>query len=192
MGTTEYKGRKLYKVLVNGKSCHNGNLTWSLPRQKDDGSWEPGEWHEVEGELQLCQRGLHLTWDPIKWADRPGIEVYEVEAIDLGDDDEQDSKVVVRKCRLVRAVTVEAELLALHILSAGHHQVRDGQWYASDSASVEARSQVTVISFPCRSCGLDHSDGKTIRLIFDRAVHVDRRKASPIVTIATEAAPEEP
>jgi hypothetical protein len=36
-------GVTLYKVLVNGQSCHGGSLTWSLP---SDGKLNY-EWHGV-------------------------------------------------------------------------------------------------------------------------------------------------
>ena len=87
--------KKLYKVLVNGRSCHGGDLAWSLP----DGD-TPGEWHRVEGDLAICRRGLHLTDAPYanwyKW----GAAVYEAEAegVVAWDDD----KCVCRAARLLR------------------------------------------------------------------------------------------
>ena len=58
-----------FKVLVEGESCHGGSLVWSLPVTKDDGSIEPGEWHSVDGKIQVCVRGLHLTHKPVKLSD---------------------------------------------------------------------------------------------------------------------------
>ena len=52
---------KLYKVLVNGKSCHGGKMTWSLPNGK------PGKWHRFQGEPVICQSGFHLTTEPFRW-----------------------------------------------------------------------------------------------------------------------------
>ncbi|MBK9272828.1 MAG: hypothetical protein IPM48_14680 [Saprospiraceae bacterium] len=55
---------KLYKILVDGRSCHGGDLKWSLPTKKGN-KWIPGEWHEVKGDLKICERGLHLTKKPL-------------------------------------------------------------------------------------------------------------------------------
>ena len=84
--------RKLYKVTgPGGASGHGGSLQWSLPTA--DG---PGEWHEVDGPLELCRRGLHLTWDPVRWY-AAGYEVYEVEADGLGEEAAADRKIVCRR-----------------------------------------------------------------------------------------------
>ena len=57
-----------YKVLdAQGRSQHGGNLQWSLPTQKKDGSWKPGKWHYVEGIVKVCSNGLHLTTEPYNW-----------------------------------------------------------------------------------------------------------------------------
>ena len=142
---TEWKGKRLYKVLVGGKSCHGGDMEWSLPVQQPDGSWTPGAWHEVEGEIAMCSRGLHLTWEPIRWA-KEGIDVHEVEAECVvgpeGDDD--GCKVVARRCRLTRRLVDTAELAALYILLAGQHEVREGCWVAYGSATVRASGSATV------------------------------------------------
>uniref|UniRef100_A0A6M3KLK4 Uncharacterized protein n=2 Tax=viral metagenome TaxID=1070528 RepID=A0A6M3KLK4_9ZZZZ len=57
---------KLYKILVDGKSCHGGKLQWSLPR-KEEGKWIPGNWHKIKGNLSICNKGLHLTKEPYRW-----------------------------------------------------------------------------------------------------------------------------
>jgi hypothetical protein len=98
----------LYKVLrPDGHSTHGGNLAWSLPRQEPDGSWRPGEWHEVTGALELCRNGLHLTdergvWR--HWITADGV-VWEAEADGerVGTlDDASDRKIAVRRARLLR------------------------------------------------------------------------------------------
>lgn len=71
------KKPKLYKVLVNGKSCHGGNMTWDLPKQIK-GKWKPGKWHSYLGNLEICASGLHLTSDYSQWI-KHGCEVYEAE-----------------------------------------------------------------------------------------------------------------
>ena len=159
---TEWKGKRLYKVLVGGKSCHGGDMEWSLPVQQPDGSWTPGAWHEVEGEIAMCSRGLHLTWEPIRWA-KEGIDVHEVEAECVvgpeGDDD--GCKVVARRCRLTRRLVDTAELAALYILLAGQHEVREGCWVASGSATVRAYGSATVLAYG--SATVEAYDSATVR-----------------------------
>lgn len=96
---------KYYKVLNrDGCSCNNGNYEWSLPVRNGDGSWTPGEWTEpIEGELRLCSKGYHICTAEqlIKWLNA---RIFEVE-ID-GEIIHGEGKLVCRKCRLVREITV--------------------------------------------------------------------------------------
>ena len=119
---------------------HGGSLQWSLPR---DG--KPGDWHEVEGEISLCNRGLHLTDDPAQWWEA-GCVVFVAEGDGiLGScDAEHDRKVVCRRARLIREATVD-ELTALRIYSSGAHEATPGKVsVASDSATVRASGSATV------------------------------------------------
>lgn len=97
----------LYKVLLDGRSWHGGSMKWSLPTQGDDGSWTPGEWHGVEGEVVLCQNGLHLTDRPLRWHG-DGARIYEAEAEGVVGLDELENstgrKVAARRVRLLREV----------------------------------------------------------------------------------------
>ena len=92
--------KKLYKVLVDGKSCHGGDLTWSLPK-KINGKWKAGEWHSVSGDLNICTRGLHLTTERFNWY-RWGCTAYEAEAKDILEWD--GDKCVARSVRLIKEV----------------------------------------------------------------------------------------
>ena len=91
---------KLYKILVDGKSCHNGNLKWSLPTKKN-GKWIAGNWHTVDGELEICKRGLHLTTKRFNWY-KWGCSVYEAET--KGKIKWQEDKCVVNSARLLKEV----------------------------------------------------------------------------------------
>lgn len=71
-------GMPVYKVLVDGKACHGGDLTWSLPADNGDGSFVPGDWHRVEPPIRVCSNGLHLTTDPLEWM-VTGAMVYRAE-----------------------------------------------------------------------------------------------------------------
>ena len=91
------KTKKLYKILVDGKSCHGGDLVWSLPKGK-----KPGAWHTIEGDLKICSRGIHLTTEPFNWY-KWGCTAYEAEAKDITS--WEDDKCVVRSARLLKKVT---------------------------------------------------------------------------------------
>lgn len=104
---------KLYKVLVDGKSCSGGALVWSLPTDKG-----PGDWHEVEGPLVQCRNGLHLTPDPSTvWREDAEAYLAEAEGIEIGVAG-RDREVVARRVRLLRRLTW-AELAAFGITPDG-------------------------------------------------------------------------
>ena len=88
--------KKLYKILVDGKSCYGGDLKWSLPKNE-----KPGKWHEEKGDLKICEKGLHLTTEPYQWY-KWGCTCYEAEA--EGILEWQEDKCVARKVRLLREV----------------------------------------------------------------------------------------
>jgi hypothetical protein len=97
---------KTYKFLEDGKSCHGGDYTWSLPVKNVDGSWTPGDWTEpVQGALELCENGYHLcrAQDLVYWL---GPELYEAEYDGEAVEDNRppDTKIAVRRCRLTRRV----------------------------------------------------------------------------------------
>ncbi len=94
----------VFKVLVNGKSCHGGTLEWSLPKKNRMGIWRPGSWHEVEGPLSICSHGLHLTTKPEEWY-KDGCVVYVAEF--RGESKSGDrQKLCVRAARLREPVKV--------------------------------------------------------------------------------------
>src|SRR5690606_25291789 len=134
----------MYKVLVNGRSCNGGDLVWSLPRQRPDGSWEAGAWHEVGGPIQVCRNGLHLTRHPVEWWKR-GAECYVAEYEGDTDEDRDGLKIAVRRARLLRRLTTE-ELAALGIWREGHHRVTAGRAIAYGSASVVAPGSASVVA----------------------------------------------
>jgi len=86
--------KKLYKILVDGKSCHGGDLKWSLPK-----NGKPGKWHKVKGDLTICEKGIHLTTKPFMWY-KWGCTCYEAEA--KGISDWQDYKCVCSEARLLK------------------------------------------------------------------------------------------
>ena len=93
--------QKLYKVLVDGKSCHGGDMKWYLPKKKD-GKWIPGKWHEVKCDIEVCKTGLHLTTERFNWY-KWGCTAYEVEA-DMTKESWEGNKVAVSKARLLKEV----------------------------------------------------------------------------------------
>ena len=87
----------LCKVLVDGRSCHGGNMEWSLPSVKG-----PGKWHQFDGQIEICRSGLHLTTAPYQSWMLWGARVYEVEA--QGIIEWREDKCVCRRARLIREV----------------------------------------------------------------------------------------
>ena len=133
-----------YKVLQSGKSCHGGALAWSLPTQNDDGSWTPGEWHEVTGKVAVCSNGLHLTHKPAYWW-QAGADVYEAEYSGDVDSSEvnDDEKIAAQRCRLLRPVAWADH----QVWTEGAHTANAGRSVAFGSATVRAFDSATVREF---------------------------------------------
>lgn len=152
--------QQLYKVLVNLKSCHGGDLTWT-----------PGAWHEVKGELEACSRGLHLTTHPAYWW-MDGCEVWPVaEALGvLGDSNaNNDFKVVSRRVKLGDRPLTHEELVALNIFHTGKHTVDSTRVIALVNSHVEARGDSRVEA-------LDNSRVEALD-----SSHVDARENSNLI-----------
>ena len=92
----------LYKVLVGGKSCHGGDLQWSLPTLNRAGKWRAGNWHEVQGKLKVCAHGIHLTTKPESWY-KEDCQVFVAESRGEAISHERE-KVCVRAARLLEPV----------------------------------------------------------------------------------------
>ena len=95
--------KKYFKVLsADNRSCNGGStdLAWSLPVENPDGTWTPGEWMpEIQGELELCANGYHLT-DTEHLLDWLNATIYEAEPSE--ERIESDDKIVCRSVRLLR------------------------------------------------------------------------------------------
>ena len=173
-----------YKVLVNGASCHGGELEWSLPTQRVDGSWEAGAWQEVAGEIACCSNGLHLTTEPARWW-LDGATLYRAEYD--GDEDresEGDDKFAVRRVRLMEP----ADWVEHHVVVSGVHQARAGFWRAYGSASVEASGSASVEAYDSasviRSGGQYWSSHRGFIKLADFAAAIDRRSGRPEFQVA--------
>lgn len=117
----------LYKVLVDGRSCHGGSLKWSLPSQQKDGSWKPGKWHSAKGDLQICQNGIHLTKEPFRWY-KTGWQVFEAEAAGVAE--WRQDKCVARKARLLRPIEIEPAWWREHLRFVS--TLPDMPWFRPD------------------------------------------------------------
>ncbi len=176
----------LYKVLRDGQSIH-GDLTWSLPTQQPDGTWVPGDWHEVSGRIVVCSRGLHLTTDPQRWM-QSGATVYLAEG--AGASDAEGDKIAFARARLLRPLT-DDELAALRIFVSGAHQVSDGAAWASGSATVRASDSATVEAYGSATVRAWNSAVVTLTRWFtgaapvlsDDAVCIDRRVSPPRISV---------
>jgi hypothetical protein len=92
MNNMQENKQTLYKVLVNGKSCHGGDMEWKL-----------NVWNEVKSdELKMCETGIHLTTKPANWW-KLNWEVYEAEA--EGIKEWKDDKCVAKRARITRKLT---------------------------------------------------------------------------------------
>lgn len=101
-----------YKVTnTDGTPCHGGEGAWDLPTLNPDGTWTPGAWREVEGDLVACARGLHAATPDqlVQWLGPAIWQIeYAEEPIDAGD------KVVGRRARLIRGFPGWNERTARH------------------------------------------------------------------------------
>ena len=96
---------KLYKVLVDGHSCHGGSMEWSLPtKNPETRKYRPGAWQHVGGSLFMCSRGLHLTTKPENWL-KVGCRIFRAQA-DAEPTRWDDDKCVVGGARLDRKSVV--------------------------------------------------------------------------------------
>lgn len=96
-----------YKILKNGRSCNGGSLKWSLPT---DG--KPGDWHEVEGKLERCHNGLHVTTAPERFApSKPSqskaMQCFEAEYNGDTIAESDWGEIVARRVRLLKQVAWE-------------------------------------------------------------------------------------
>jgi hypothetical protein len=117
---------KLYKILENGKSCHGGSLEWDLPK-KDGCKWISGKWHEVSGDLSMCQTGLHLTSKPFKWYTWH-CECFLAEADGIAG--ELEDKIVCRKVRLIKPVQHPAWWIKAHEFV--EKEIKAITWFQAD------------------------------------------------------------
>ena len=95
---------RYFKILVDGKSCHGGDLTWSLP----DGD-KPGDWMPKLTKIVLCRRGYHIVMaHQIPYCLVDNCQIYEAETSGkvIGDSD----KFVCGKVRLVKQMRYDPEI----------------------------------------------------------------------------------
>lgn len=99
---------KLYKVLTaDGKSPYVKDYAWSLPTPREDGSWEPGAWHEEPPSVFEHGRGLHITPSPDNHTPFATCVAYECEATGYRENPSTDHHVVALRVRLLRPVGKE-------------------------------------------------------------------------------------
>ena len=186
----------LYKVLVNGASCHGGSMEWPLPTQAEDGTWTPGEWVRVEGALIECQNALHLTDQPAAWY-QPGGQCWlaehrgEMVGVLSGT---WQSKIGVREARLMRPVIWDE----VAVWSEGDHTIKSGVGRAFGSATVTAFGNATVTAFGNATVEAFgnataisdrwHSESAVVALSH-MAAHVDRRGGKLVLRSAAEVKP---
>lgn len=83
---------------------------YSLPTQNEDGNWTPGEWHEHDGELDLCYSGFHWCLYPSgPWAyyNATGTRIWNIEADQTAEQPKTpgaEYKLVSKRIRLISEV----------------------------------------------------------------------------------------
>ena len=93
---------QLFKILVDDKPCHGGN-----------GAYPPiGEWSVPVPNPKCCERGYHLTSEPLKWY-KPKSVLYIAEGDGASHSDNGD-KIAFERVRLVAKVTRETPNLSAY------------------------------------------------------------------------------
>ncbi|NBW16523.1 MAG: hypothetical protein EBR82_51955, partial [Caulobacteraceae bacterium] len=169
-----------YKVLVDGKSCHGGNMEWSLPVAiEGTDEFKPGKWMEVKGNIVCCSNGLHLTNKPAEWWVRNAtvyLTEYDASKLSKDDTDSRD-KFAVHMARLLKPLN-QSELAIINIftrdakgrvnsktaISSDNSKVRafgESTVEASDNATVRASGNATVRAYG--NATVRASDNATVR-----------------------------
>jgi hypothetical protein len=130
--------RKFYKVLVDGRSCHGGNL--AVVAAEGRASRVTGTASPTTCRFASALRGFHLTDAPTHWYVPTGCQIFEVEPEGIAAEEKGDRKVVARGARLIRQVTDAVELAALGIYLEGEHTIRA----TTDKVVVAGLARVTA------------------------------------------------
>lgn len=172
--TPEAPPVRLFTVLVDRMSYYGGSMEWSLPTKNDDGTWIPGEWMEVTGDLILCQNGLHLTREPYTWFVE-GAMVFAAEH-DGEIISDGSNTVAVRRARLL----AEAVWSDHGVFHEGEHALSSNATARLyDNATARLSGNATVVSDEW------HSYSAKVALS-QMAVHVDRRGGRIVVRMAQD------
>jgi len=110
----------LFKILNSeGRACNGGDLAWTLPTQDDEGTWTPGDWHEIDGDPICCNRGFHLirarklfAWVPKSTGDRLNRRIFVAEGGGIACC--QKDKAAFKCARLMCEVTLGWPLLPMY------------------------------------------------------------------------------
>lgn len=92
-----------YKIIGEDNcSCHGGSFDWTeyLPVKNEDGTWTPGKWTPVIDDIELCERGYHVT-DADHLIDWINAQCFAAEALEP---EQGDNKYICRSIRLTRKV----------------------------------------------------------------------------------------
>ena len=163
----------LYKVLLNGSSCHGGKGSWNLPTEDGPGEWMP----DIVGVVEPCARGYHLTEHPaLWWKDRA--VCYEAEG--RGDQVSHGiDKIAFRGARLIKLV--EWETVFVFTGNQKGSVPSGAKARAMGNSQVEAmgNSQVKAMGNSQVLSTIDHSPSLKV-FLSDLAVHIDRRKSGEV------------
>ena len=108
---------RYFKILVDGKSCHGGDATWSLPHDGQPGDWMP----EIdESDLSLCECGYHICKENeiLDWI-KQDCQIFEAE--NAGASIEGDNKTVCSQVRLTRPMAWNDSIARLFAADCAEH-----------------------------------------------------------------------
>jgi len=94
-----------YKATDQDGKCRG--YQFSLPTKQEDGSWTPGDWHEHDGDIELCKAGFHFCSFPSgPWAyyQYAGTRIFQVEA-ELVQQENGAGADIKHACKRIRLVS---------------------------------------------------------------------------------------
>jgi len=107
----DWQTRPLFKSMDDRGMTGYMRHQWDMP--KEDGT--PGEWHEVDGDLKMCDNGIHVcrASDIMAWTQKtPSVNIVlmEIEGPVVRSNTGSDNKYICNKARVVKVVCTVADV----------------------------------------------------------------------------------
>ena len=145
MCSKQHRGEKrMMQKIVKGYKF----VSKELKSRNGDATWVIGEWKKAEGNLVLCENGLHASPTPLDSLQYPyGDCWFMVEA--RGEILKADDKFCVREMRLTKEIPIDKVLVQFAILCARRCYPNYKKAYPSDTvvlAAIEAAEKCVIIT----------------------------------------------